>query len=114
MEVKNFNQIIENTRNFQWYFKWLNDKKITNLTRANWAVELGDLNGLDADKIKTLNQQLFATTADLNAIRYVSDIQYDCSKGIWNRIVSVPFLYSNGDIRYIFGKFSKKNQSFKK
>ena len=100
MEVKNFNLIIENTKNFQWYFKWLNSKKITNVTRANWNYKLDDLkSGLDAEKTKLINQQIFSTTADLNSIRYESDIQYDCSKGIWNKIVSVPFLNTNGDIR---------------
>lgn len=100
LEVKNFNLIMENTRNFQWYFKWLNDKKISNLSLTKWEYKIDDLKaGLDSDKIRMINQQLLANTADLNTIRYESDIQYDCSKGIWNKIVSVPFLNPNGDIR---------------
>ena len=72
---------MENTRNFQWYFKWLNDKKISNLSLTKWEYKIDDLKaGLDSDKIRMINQQLLANTADLNTIRYESDIQYDCSK----------------------------------
>lgn len=46
-----------------------------------------------------INDAHFATTRDLNTIRYESAVQYDCSKGIWNKIVSVPFLNTNGEIR---------------
>jgi hypothetical protein len=106
VEVKNFNLIIENTKNFQWYFKWLNSKKIVNVTRTYWSYKIEDLkSGLDSEKVKMINQHNFATTADLNAIRYESDIQYDCSKGIWNKIVSVPFLNPNGDIRFSLSYF---------
>ena len=100
MEVKNFNLIMENTKNFQWYFKWVNEKKVSNINRTHWVYQMDDLkNGLDSNQIRMLGQQLYSTTSDLNSIRYVSDIQYDCSKGIWNKIVSVPFLHPNGDIR---------------
>ena len=91
---------MENTKNFQWYFKWVNEKRVTNITRSNWVYQLEDLkSGLDSNQVKMINQQLYSTTSDLNLIRYVSDIQYDCSKGVWNKIVSVPFLHPNGDIR---------------
>lgn len=100
MEVKDFNFIIENTKNFQWYFKWVNEKKLYNFTKVNWIYKDDDLkNGLDVNQIKILNQMLYATTEDFNSIRYVTHITYDCSHGIWNRIVSVPFLNPNGDIR---------------
>lgn len=54
---------------------------------------------LDNNQFKLYSQASFPNTVELDSIRYVSDITYDCLKGIWNRIVSVPFFNSNGETR---------------
>lgn len=52
------------------------------------------------DFIEISREAVFYPTAiDLNNTRYISDITYDCLKAVWNRIVSVPFVYPNGEIR---------------
>jgi hypothetical protein len=54
---------------------------------------------LDNNQFKLYSQTSFPNTVELDSIRYVSDITYDCLKGIWNRIVSVPIFNSNGETR---------------
>jgi hypothetical protein len=72
-----------------------------NFSRANWMDKMDDFKeGFDLFQIKQIQQLIYPTALDLNASRYVSNITYDCLKAIWNRIVSVPFLYPNGEIRY--------------
>jgi hypothetical protein len=89
--------MIENTKNFQWYHKWVNDKRI-NLTKSNWKLKMEDLMKTVSDQ-NQLKSYIYPSAQDLDSIRFISDITYDCLKGIWNRIVSVPFVYPNGDIR---------------
>lgn len=102
MEVKDFQQILEDSKNFQWYNKWMSEKKLTNYTVTNWIYKYDDLKkGLDTSHINQLNQLVYPTMLDLNAQRFVTNITYDCLNGIWNRVVSVPFIHPNGDIRYI-------------
>ena len=102
MEIKDFQQILEDSKNFQWYNKWMSEKKLTNYTVTNWIYKYDDLKkGLDTSHINQLNQLVYPTMLDLNAQRFVTNITYDCLNGIWNRVVSVPFIHPNGDIRYI-------------
>ncbi|RNA23662.1 G-coupled receptor -like protein [Brachionus plicatilis] len=101
IEVKDFKQILENTKNFQWYYKWLTDKrKLVNVSKINWIYKSDDLkNSLEGSQAKAYSQFVYPLTVELNNIRFVSNITYDCLSGIWNRIVSVPFFDANGDIR---------------
>ncbi|CAF0705407.1 unnamed protein product [Brachionus calyciflorus] len=103
VEVKDFKQILENTKNFQWYYKWIFEKRsLMNLTNKNnnWIYKLEDLkNSLDRNQLKMFDQFVYPMTGELNTHRFISNITYDCLSGIWNRIVSVPFFHWNGEIR---------------
>ncbi len=92
-------------KNFQWYFKWISDVKTVNLSKSelDWTDEIADLQDLLKERqIKELNSYLYPNANFLNKnYRYVSGITYDCVNAVWNRIVSVPFMYPNGEIRQV-------------
>jgi hypothetical protein len=68
-----------------------------------WSEEMVDLRQeLSDQQIKQLNQIVYPTATFLSKnYRYVSGVTYDCVNAVWNRIVSVPFMYPNGEIRYV-------------
>lgn len=71
-----------------------------NVSKLNWIYKSDDLkNSFDGSQAKAYSQFVYPLTTELNNIRFVSNITYDCLSGIWNRIVSVPFFGANGDIR---------------
>jgi hypothetical protein len=108
IEVNDFNQIIEKTKNFQWYFKWVTEKVQLNVSKSWLYKQDGLKTSLDPGQFKQISQTFYPNTNELDSIRYVSDITYDCVKGIWNRIVSVPFFNLNGEIRYVELKLSPR------
>lgn len=103
IEIKDLQQILEDSKNFQWFHKWMSEKKLANYTVMRWNYKMEDLKkGLETSQINMLNQLVYPTTLDLNAQRFVTNITYDCLNGIWNRVVSVPFIQPSGEIRFQF------------
>lgn len=101
IEIKDFQQIIEDSKNFQWYNKWIAEKKLSNYTTTNWIYRNDDLKkSFDPTQVKLFNSMAYPpTTLDLNSQRFATNITYDCLIGIWNKVISVPFIYPGGDIR---------------
>ncbi len=77
--------------------------KHVNYTKSEreWSEEMSDLrNELNDPQVKGLNAAIVPTGIYLNKnYRYVSGVTFDCVNAVWNRIVSVPFTYPNGEIR---------------
>lgn len=70
------------------------------MSKTNWVYKSDDLkNSFDGSQAKVYNQFVYPLSVELNNIRFVSNITYDCLSGIWNRIVSVPFFDENGSIK---------------
>ena len=88
--VGDLKQVLENTKNFRWYYVW--DSKTININ-------------LDRVYSNKTNQFFYPISSEFNKNRYVSAVTYDCFKTVWNRIVSVPFIYPNGEIRCISQHF---------
>lgn len=100
VEIKDLGQILEDSKNFQWYNKWVSEKRLTNYTLTHWIYKSDDLKkGLETSQWTQFNQFVYPTMNDLNAQRFVTNITYDCLHGIWNRVVSVPFIHPGGEIR---------------
>lgn len=101
IEVGNMKQILENTKNFQWYYTWIvNDVKYRPNGATKWfeKYELPK-DEFDANQIRSIGQMSYPSSEFFNATRYVSHVTYDCLRATWSRIVSVPFFNANGDIR---------------
>lgn len=112
MEIKDFQQILEESKNFHWYHKWIGEKKLNNYTLANWIYKIDDLKkSLDQGQSAQLGQMNYPTTLDLHAQRFVTNITYDCLNGIWNRVVSVPFIQPGGEIRFVNRVNANVNES---
>ena len=98
--VSNVLSFIEkNTKNYYWYYKWIEEVKSVNLTKSEveWEDEYTDLKpDVNMKSIRLLNPS--AQFLNKN-FRYVSGVTYDCSNAIWNRVVSVPYMFPNGEIR---------------
>lgn len=100
LEIKDFQQILEDSKNFQWYNKWIGEKKLPNTITSNWIYKVDDLKKtFDTSQLTNFNQLTYPGTLELNAQRFVTNITYDCLNGIWNRVVSVPFIFPSGEIR---------------
>ncbi len=100
--VRNVLSVIENSKNFNWYYKWVDDNRPINLTKfeLDMTDEYYDLK----PEIKEKKIEILTPSAQyLNKnFRYVSGVTYDCSNAVWNRVVSVPFIFTNGTIRFLF------------
>ncbi len=82
----------------EWYVKWLKQKQLSIASKTDWLFQTDEKTD-HAAQIKQLNQLSYPSAIELNSISYMSSVAYDFSKGIWNRIVSVPFVDSNSDIK---------------
>jgi hypothetical protein len=88
----------ESKETSEWYVKWSNAKQLnTASSKTKWSFQVDEKG--DQAQMRQFNQLAYPTAVELDSTRYMSSVGYDFSRGIWNRIVSVPFLASNVDIR---------------
>lgn len=62
-------------------------------SQSTWSYRVSD---------SRLDLNTLPSASDLNAVRYESRVGYDCSAHTWFKLVSVPILSSNGNIRFYF------------
>lgn len=91
IEIIKYKELYDNSAlNFKWYRRWFAENKPIEFKAKQQDYKLKLQNQIDI---------MHPTASDLNSIKFVSDISYDCLNAVWKRVVSVPFLYPNNEIR---------------
>lgn len=75
----------------------MSEVKSINMTRLKAEINTDDYVDVAKNNIEILSPSALYLNKNF---RFVSGVTYDCSNTVWNRVVSVPFMFPNGDIRY--------------